>query len=593
MGERERKERAGARAWIERARGVRLEQVVPVVVLGVAALALTLPLATVRWLPFVDYPQHLGAIAAIHGQGEAIFDRYFVVEYARSQYLLLYVLGDWLAYPLGVEAAGRATAILSIATLPLAVAYYLRAHGRPAMLGALAAPIALHAYVFWGFLPYAAGMALAVIAVGAHARLARRPDARRAAWLMVAALLTFYAHAQLYAWMGLACVVQLAAMAPAIGRRRALRALAWSAAGALPSVLGVAWWLHRSGVIERGEAGARSGHAAAVAAAGGGPSFAPVAETVRGWLSHSFDVYRDGSGVHLAVAFVLASVVVIAARGRGDAALVVGARAPTAASTSDGAATASGAEAARGSWLRRLLAAMPDAPVPRTIAPELVLLATFALYLFGPFSYRLIEPISHRFLPLALALVPVLGPRGPLRMPAQLALATVLLALAIATGQVHAARFAETDREMGELSAALAETEPGERLLGLIFDPQSAVIPLPIYLHAHQYYQARVGGLAAFSFVELPKSPVQYAEGGAPPPFPPRFEWTPQRYDHAVWGEAFDYWLVRHEVGRGAPRSLFRGAERAPEPRFESDRWTLYRRSSSEALPSAPRASSP
>nr|MDQ3035177.1 hypothetical protein [Myxococcota bacterium] len=147
MEERDRKERGGARAWIERARGVRLDapslgrssgrslaSVLPVVVLGVAALALTLPLATVRWLPFVDYPQHLGAIAAIHGQGSAIFDRYFVVEYARSQYLLLYVLGDWLSYLLGVEGAGRATAILSIASLPLAVAAYLRAHRRPAML---------------------------------------------------------------------------------------------------------------------------------------------------------------------------------------------------------------------------------------------------------------------------------------------------------------------------------------------------------------------------------------------------------------------------------------------------------------------------
>nr|MDQ3037594.1 hypothetical protein [Myxococcota bacterium] len=273
----------------------------------------------------------------------------------------------------------------------------------------------------------------------------------------------------------------------------------------------------------------------------------------------------------------LAALVVIAARGRGDGS-------PVAAQGPAGGAA--------GPWYRRLIAPFPDAPAARSIAPELVLLLTFALYLFGPFSYRLIEPISHRFLPLALALVPVLGPRGPLPMRAQLAIAPMLIALAIATGQVHAARFAETDREMGELGAALAETEPGDRLLGLIFDPQSAVIPLPIYLHAHQYYQARVGGLASFSFVEFPKSPVQYADGSAPPPFPPRFEWTPQRYDHAVWGESFDYWLVRHEVGRGAPRSIFRGAEPAPEPRFESDRWTLFRRPS-EPRPSATRASSP
>lgn len=511
-------------------------------VLGTAAVALASPLAQVNWLPFVDYPQHLGTIAAIHGQGSAHFDPYFVVEYARTQYLLLYVLGDMLAGPFGVEGAGRITAILSIASLPLAVAYYLRVHGRPAMLGALAAPISMHAYVFWGFLNYAAGMALGIVTLAAHTQLVRRPDAVRASCFAIAATLTFYAHAQVYAWMGLACIVQLAVLSTVIGRARTLRALGLSALGALPSILAALVWLHQSGVIERGEAGGRSGHAAAVAAEGGGPSFAPVADTVRNWLSHSFDVYRDGSGVHIAVAFFIVAAFVIMMRGLGDA------------------------------------TPSTEANPLRSLAPEWVFILTVALYLFGPFSYRLIEPISHRFLPLAIALVPVLGPRGPLSFRKALAIGPWLAALAIMTAQVHAARFSETDREMGELEVALSRTEPGARLLGLIFDPNSAVVPLPIYLHAHQYYQARVGGLACFSFVEFPKSPVQYAEGAAPPPFPPRFEWTPQRYDHATWGEAFDYWLVRHEPGRDAPRSIFRTATHAPQLIYEGNRWSLFRR---------------
>ncbi len=527
-------------AWLSRMAGP--DELLSLLVLGTAVVALASPLAQVNWLPFVDYPQHLGTIAAIHGQGSPLFDRYFVVEYARTQYLLLYVLGDALAGPFGVEGAGRITAILSIASLPLAVASYLRAHGRPAILGALAAPIAMHAYVFWGFLNYAAGMALGIATLAAHMHLIRRPDAMRTGGFAIAAVLTFYAHAQLYAWMGLACVVQLAVLAPVIGRGRALRALGLSALGALPSIAATLFWLHQSGVIERGEAGGRSGHAAAVAAEGGGPSFAPVADTVRNWLSHSFDVYRDGSGVHVAVAFFFVASIVLMMRGFGDAA-----------------------------------PSREEANL-RSLAPEWVFVLTVALYLFGPFSYRLIEPISHRFLPLAIALVPVLGPRGPLSFRRALAIAPLLIALAITTAQVHASRFSETDREMGELDIALSRTEPGDRLLGLIFDPNSAVVPLPIYLHAHQYYQARVGGLACFSFVEFPKSPVQYAEGAAPPPFPPRFEWTPQRYDDSVWGEAFDYWLVRHEPGRDAPRSMFRHAAHAPELMYEGNRWSLFHR---------------
>ena len=560
--------RWSAARWIERVRAIGVERAITLAVLAVAAVALAAPLATVRWLPFVDYPQHLGTIAAIHGQGDPTFDRYFVVEYARSQYLLLYWLGDWLAYPFGVEGAGRATAILSIATLPLAVALLLHVHRRPALGGALAAPIALHAYVFWGFLNYAAGMVLALVAVAMAARVARRPDARTALALALAALATFYAHAQLYAWMGIACVVQLAVMAPSLGRARALRAAGWSIGAALPSVFGVIAWLRMSDVIEHGEAGSRSGHAAEVAAAGGAPSFMPAADTARAWLSHSFDVYRDGTGIDVAIAFFAAALVWVALRGL------------AAAPRDEVTATVVGAERpARWPWLARLLARAPDPGMPQTLAPEAILVATFALYLFAPFSYRLIEPINHRFLPLALALLPVLGPRGPLRMPARIAASALAIALAVGTAQAHAARFGETDREMGDLALALRETQPGQRLLGLIYDPQSEVVPLAVYMHAHQYYQARVGGLACFSFVEFPKSPVQYAEGAAPPPFPPRFEWTPQRYDHAVWGDSFDYWLVRHAIGR-RPGSIFRarapsGAP-APVPVYEGDRWTLY-----------------
>jgi hypothetical protein len=215
---------------------------------------------------------------------------------------------------------------------------------------------------------------------------------------------------------------------------------------------------------------------------------------------------------------------------------------------------------------------------PRSFAPEAVLALTFALYLFGPFSYRMIEPINHRFLPLALALLPVLGPRA--MSPRQRwGMLVPLCALSIFTAKVHAAHFTETDREMGDLATALDHLHRGDRVMGLMFDAQSSVVPLPLYLHAHQYFQARVGGLACFSFVEFPKSPVQYAPGAAPPPFPPRFEWTPEHYDHGVWGDAFDAWLVRHAPGRPPP-ALFRrpapGGGPMPAAVYEGERWTVY-----------------
>lgn len=536
-----------------------------IVTLALATLSAAIPFLHVVWLPLVDYPQHLGTIAAIHGANDPHVGPFFETHLARSQYLALYLLGDGLAYPFGVEGAGRATAILSTASLPLAVAYFLRGHGRPAWLGAGAAPIALHAYVFWGFLNYAAGMTTALLALGAFARLAYRTDAKRVAIAAALALLCFYTHAQLYAWFALAAVLQWVAIAIAerkVALAQPLRALVGSAVAALPSIVGAVVWVRLSGVIEHGEAGARSGHAAEVVDA---PAiFVSPIETLHGWLGHSFGMYTDGGGEIVALAF-FASMLTWAAL-RGARAIEVRSahdETPIVASPSTG-------------WRRHLLDRPARVPTA-SYAPELALALSFVLYFAAPFSYRLIEPINHRFLPLALALLPVLGPRTAVRLPTQIFAAVIALAAASIATVTHVRELDRTDAEMGDLASALDVMEPGRRTLGLMFDKMSNVISLPIYLHVHQYYQARRGGLACFSFVEFPKSPVSYRPGAEPPPFPPRFEWTPEAYRHDVYGDAFDYWLVRHGEHRPSP-DVFRGVPEAerPQPIMETDRFTVF-----------------
>jgi len=542
-------------AWLAAERGRRA---IEGAILAVVALLIAWPIASAAWLPFVDYPEHLGTIAALHGAHTPAFARYFVVEYPRTQYLLFYFLGDFFVTFFGVEGAGRMTVILSVATLPLAVAVWLREHGRPPILGALAAGTAVHTFVMWGFLNFAMGMVLALFALAALARLVRRPDALSALWLGLLALATFYAHAQLFAWFGLAAIVQTAAMTSGAGFARTRRAVGYGLVAALPSVIGVLVWLRNSGVIERGVAGSRSGLAANVGDAP--PIFHPAHDTLRGWLGHSFATWTDGSGEDVGLAFLFGAIVVVALRGLSLA------------------ANTRPADSFAKSWRTRAPLAAPIA----SFAPECVLALTFALYLFAPFSYRYIEPINERFLPLTLALLPALGARGALTPRLRVLVAIVTLGVAGFAAHVHGKGFTRTDAEMGELDDALSHTERGGRLLGLMFDRQSAEVPLPVYLHAHQYYQAHVGGLAAFGFVEFPISPIQYKAGAEPPPFPPRFEWTPERYDHAVYGDYFDYWLVRHAPGRPAPNGLFRaraasGAE-PPTTLFEGPRWTLYGR---------------
>jgi hypothetical protein len=508
-------------------------------VLAVACGSIAIPLVLAEYLPFVDYPQHLATVAAIHRADDPAMSGFFVVEYGRSPYLLFYVASHLFAFLLDVENGTRLATVLGVAGLPLALAAYLRAHGRPALLGALAAGVALNTWVFWGFVSYALGITVALAALAALANALRFPSPGAFAFFGALAVAAFYAHPQTYAWLAAASLIEVVAMAPAFGLRRTFGAAGKALLAAVPSAAAVAVWLARSDFLASGEASGRNELARLVA--GESARFAPVGETLARWLPHSFGVYRDGSGERLAAVFL------------GVAFLLVLLRL---------AETRAGAEPTRfGNLSSQLLP---------TAAPELVLALSAAAYFFAPVAYKLVEPISHRFLPVALALLAVLGPTDLRRRRLAGGVAgAALLVLSVETARVHAAHFERTDAEMGELDDALARAKPGRRLVGLIHDRGSAVVRLPAYLHAHAYYAARVGGYAAYSFAELPKSPVRYRPDFEPPVLPPRFEWTPEAFDASLYAAAFDYFLVRERPGRPVP---------APAPRllFEGPRWKLY-----------------
>lgn len=515
-------------------------------VLAVACGSVAAPLFFAAYLPFVDYPQHLATVAAIHRAGDPAFGDFFTVEYGRSPYLLFYLASHFFAFVLDLENATRLATVIGVAGLPLALAAYLHAHGRSALLGALGAGIALNAWVFWGFVNYALGISIALAALAALAVAIRAPSLPRLALFGVLALACFYAHPQMYAWLVAASLVQTLATAPALGLRRTLDG-AWRALlAALPSAGAVWIWLARSGFLDSGEASGRNELARLVATES--TRFAPLEETLRRWLAHSFAVYRDGSGERLAVLFLGVVLLLVVLR-------AIETRAPL--------------EASR-------FGNLPSRP-PATAAPELVLALSFAAYFFAPVGYKLVEPISHRFLPVALALLAVLGPVELRRRRVAGWLAGfALLFLSVQTARVHGTEFERTDAEMGELDDALAHTKPGRRLLGLIYDRGSEVVALPVYLHAHAYYQARVGGLAGYSFAELPKSPVRYRPGLEPPSFPPRFEWTPEAFEADRYGKLFDYFLVRTRPGLPVPRLFPPDASDSPRLVFEGPRWKLY-----------------
>ncbi len=552
------------------------QNVLTVAILSFAGGCIAWPLLRAQWLPWVDYPQHLGTIAAIHGQHQAAWSSYFTVDLFRTQYLAFYLLSHWLSYIFDVETATRLVATAGLASLPLAVGIWLRSHGRPAILGALVAPVALNSFAFWGFINYCSAMPLALLALAAHAWLVRRPSAKPAWVFAFLATAVFYMHAQLYAWLAIACAVQTVAMRPSFGWRHALSGLWRALIAAIPSVLAVLYWVKRSAVLQRGMDGGRAGVAQGVAE--GQAQFQPVADTLHQWQSHGLDVYRGHEDDHLAILFYFAIFLLIALRG---------------------------------TWQRPPVPPEPEqglAPelTPTTYGPEAVLACTIALYLFAPNSYKLIAPINDRFLPLALAMLPALGPLAKLPGRVMLAISLIAIGIGIKTAQVHDQAMQQTDQEVGNLGDVLQHALPGKRLLGLIYDRDSAQTFQPTWLHLHQYYQARNGGSASFGFAEFTISPVQYRRGTEPPPFPPRFEWTPERFDYATYKDYFDYYLVRRAPGPAgpdleAPRRLLEGRQADPSQRvqlgfyrgtlgdaphlvFENAHWSLWSRATPAAL---------
>jgi hypothetical protein len=116
--------------------------------------------------------------------------------------------------------------------------------------------------------------------------------------------------------------------------------------------------------------------------------------------------------------------------------------------------------------------------------------------------------------------------------------------------------------------------EPNKRMLALIDNPRSDVVPWSPYLHAGCWYQVRHGGIADFSFAEFFPNRFRY-RSGMDPPLPYNVEWAPQNFRWAVHGGAlYDYFLIRHSPN--ARWSPFVGATSQIELVASYGEWQLY-----------------
>jgi hypothetical protein len=207
-------------------------------------------------------------------------------------------------------------------------------------------------------------------------------------------------------------------------------------------------------------------------------------------------------------------------------------------------------------WKRGLVAAWAG----------LAALLYFAFPVSVGWLWQLNERYALVFALLAPALLrPVRGPRGAL--PLLLVAATGLFAAGSAVKNIRA-----FDREVGPFDEVLAQAQPGRRLIGMIFEQNSRYAKFSAFLHFQAYYRARMGGVASFSFAELPQSPLRYRPERAPPPHPAGWEWHAGLFRNDLDGVYYDYVLVHAAF---EPPQL-----RAPGPRWRAlaqrGTWALY-----------------
>lgn len=184
------------------------------------------------------------------------------------------------------------------------------------------------------------------------------------------------------------------------------------------------------------------------------------------------------------------------------------------------------------------------------------------------------EAVAAAFI--ALSVLPDLPKTFLLRSPLVLALALGPIGLTRSLG----ASYRAFDKTTEDFRAILPSIPRAPKLMYLVFDHSGSTKKNTPFIHLPAYVQAVKGGWLSFHFAGFGASPVAYrpkTEPGAvvPPPFPLRWEWTPQAFRVNEHGRFYDWFLVR---SRTSPAWAFQ-ADSSIVPVDHQGTWWLYRRS--------------
>ena len=498
------------------------------ILIALAGLAAAAPLWVSQLLPFQDVPQHIAAIRILADWGASTnhFRHWFELDFARSQYLGVYLPGALLARFIGPSAACRVLLSLIALSFPAACWMLLGSFNRDRRL-AIFAPLIFHSSVSYiGLFGFVASVPATAVIVALIERELQAPRRSRALLIAAGTICILYLHVT-----GVALAAGAALVLGATSRlpwRRVARALIPLA----PALLLLGVWAIRAPPPEPTDAAT---HAS-------GPYWQP-------FLQQLLDVGRLGNVLvgRLDEIFIGALLAVFLAI----------ALFPFSPAAPREFVSASFGDRLRARRLPILAAAL------------------FAAYLVSPVGVGHVWLIHLRFLPL-LALVAIAVPVTARRRATSVLLgAALVLELGYACVLVNRYRAFDLEAQPAELKQVLEAAKPGGRLIGIIMNQESQIFHFKPYMHFALYYEVLRGGRSRFNFGELPWMPLRFRHDVGATPFPPNWEWDPGELSWERIAHDADYVLVRGDVP--PPASRFTLKRRAGI-------WSLY-----EPAPALPR----
>jgi hypothetical protein len=488
-----------------------------VVSLSVLAAAVAFLLFGFRYLPSVDFPQHVAQLSAwVHLSEPAYgFAQQFEANLS-TPYLLSYILARPFVPWLGALGALKLVVFFAALANVGAYVFLLRAVEQDPWVGLLGFPLTFGFCFYFGFINFLLAVPLIVTAVAMALRYAR--SGRWQEGLCLAAVLgaTLLTHGLAF---GVAAIVAFAVSIGEAGvsRWRSPRFL-WPLF--LPTLVAIPW------VIGFGSTGVSSGHPY---------QWAP--RDLPGGLAHEWGRVLDFPGKLLAM-------------GLGD---FVG--------------------SSFGFWLI-VVAALSLGRYSTSWHRWALYAVAMGAYLLAPFQVLGVAFVYERFAALVVpGMILLAGPSVPVfsaraRRPILVALSLAWLAILLLRARAFNVEASDFDR-------AVANLPPGLRVRPLVVARTGNAFPgVPVYLHFPAYYQAEHGGYLGYSFARYPTTLVRYRPG-VDAGMSEDEEWKPELFDAARDVPRYDCFMVRSATDMGA--SLFRGAPRTIDLAAHVGMWWVYR----------------